>query len=252
MWTHRILLEATCHAVSSFVTLTFDDERFAGPGGGPRDLSVRDVQLWLKRLRKAHSGDAIRYFAVGEYGDRTGRPHYHAALFGYPSCAFGGFGIVSGECPCPACSGVRKSWGFGHVLVGALEIRSAQYIAGYVVKRMNSAGNPLLKGRAPEFARMSLMPGIGANAMGAVSCALLKTDRGLPSVLRMGDGPLRPLGRYLRKKISEQTGLEGAKDFGAEELRLVREYAFLVDKSVASVFREITGEETPYAAKGTL
>jgi len=48
-------------------------------------LIKRDVQLFVKRLRKdqdARGLAKIRYYLVGEYGDQTKRPHYHAAIFG--------------------------------------------------------------------------------------------------------------------------------------------------------------------------
>lgn len=48
-------------------------------------LKKRDIQLFIKRLRKANSKHtdmpAIKYYAVGEYGGRTQRPHYHIILF---------------------------------------------------------------------------------------------------------------------------------------------------------------------------
>ncbi|AXB22553.1 replication initiation protein [Lynx canadensis associated microvirus CLP 9413] len=45
-------------------------------------LAKRDFQLFMKRLRKAFPDQKIRYFAAGEYGSETFRPHYHAILFG--------------------------------------------------------------------------------------------------------------------------------------------------------------------------
>lgn len=48
-------------------------------------LKKRDVQLFMKRLRKAHVNInwpyKISYFLVGEYGGKTRRPHYHAIMF---------------------------------------------------------------------------------------------------------------------------------------------------------------------------
>ena len=45
-------------------------------------LRKRDFQLFMKRLRKKYSDDRIRFYACGEYGSETFRPHYHAILFG--------------------------------------------------------------------------------------------------------------------------------------------------------------------------
>ncbi|MER9265425.1 hypothetical protein NKI63_12720 [Mesorhizobium sp. M0410] len=52
-------------------------------GGGLTErsevLTYSDVQKYLKRLRK--SGHKFRYFAVGEYGSKKGRCHWHLILF---------------------------------------------------------------------------------------------------------------------------------------------------------------------------
>lgn len=42
-------------------------------------LTYKDVQLYLKRLRK--NGYPCRYFVVGEYGSKKGRAHWHVVLF---------------------------------------------------------------------------------------------------------------------------------------------------------------------------
>lgn len=48
-------------------------------------LSVRDFQLFIKRLRyyfdRTDKGALLRYFICGEYGPRTYRPHGHMLLF---------------------------------------------------------------------------------------------------------------------------------------------------------------------------
>lgn len=48
-------------------------------------LSKRDIQLFIKRLRKYaldYDGNArLRYFITGEYGPQTFRPHYHCLFF---------------------------------------------------------------------------------------------------------------------------------------------------------------------------
>jgi len=39
-------------------------------------------QKFIKRLRKHYKDKYISYFHVGEYGERTKRPHHHAIIFG--------------------------------------------------------------------------------------------------------------------------------------------------------------------------
>lgn len=95
-------------------------------------------------------------------------------------------------------------------MLGALELKSAQYVSGYVVKKMTHRENPWLQGRHPEFARMSLRPGIGATAIPDVASVMLSLDLetaqgDVPSSLRSGK-KLLPLGRYLRRLLRQQIG----------------------------------------------
>jgi len=238
------MLEQLDHADSSFVTLTYAEDKV------PLDLRPDHFSGWLKRLRKRIAPRRIRFYGVGEYGERTDRPHYHAALFGWPSCSAGQ--KISGVCQCLACSVVRETWGFGHVNVARLELKSAQYIAGYVTKKMTSRSDARLYGRAPEFARMSLRPGIGANAMWNVASEMMRyklEKRGdVPLILKFGGRNL-PLGRYLRGKLrlmvdTDEKFKENSCASLEEGLRIVRAYAWQNDRSVQSVFEEIN---EPYA-----
>ena len=204
-WAHRILLEAMCHEKNSFLTLTYKTE----PEGGT--LVPRDFQLWVKRFRFALSEDGrppIRFFGVGEYGDKFGRPHYHAALFGV------------GREVTPL---VEKTWGQGHVMLGSLTLASAQYIAGYVTKKMTKPDDPRLNGKHPEFSRMS--QGIGRGAVPLISQSLqgvnydCRTISDVPHVLFHGVRSL-PLDRYLRRRLIPSLGLPNpASDSVLEKIR---------------------------------
>ena len=95
-------------------------------------------------------------------------------------------------------------------MLGSLTPESSQYIAGYVTKKMTFRDDPRLKGRHPEFSRMSLRPGIGATFVDEIASTLLTagTDTGssdVPSALRHGNRIL-PLGRYLRGRLRERLG----------------------------------------------
>jgi len=185
------------HEFSSFWTLTYDEENY------PADASLnpRDTQLFLKRLRYQMGPlRPFRYYLVGEYGDQTQRAHYHAALFGVASLEE---------------EAVASAWGLGFCHSGELTPESAQYLAGYVTKKMTAHDDSRLSGRFPEFARMSRNPGIGAPAMPTVAGSL-STKHGAKSVAACGDVPLAlkhgvrnlPLGRYLRSKLREELGFD--------------------------------------------
>lgn len=215
LWTHRILLETLCHSASAFITLTYDEAHL--PEGGT--LVPKHYQDFLKRLRSYVPERRLRYFFVGEYGDVTWRPHYHAAIFGL----------------CPTEEElVRVAWPYGHIMVGDVTAGSAQYIAGYVTKKMTNRNDPRLKGRFPEFARPSLKPGIGALAVPKLvdvltsphGYKLLELNGDVPQVLSHGRREL-PLGRYLRSKMR---GLYGFKEEGTpkEVLRALSEEMYRV------------------------
>ncbi|AXH75498.1 MAG: replication initiator protein [Microviridae sp.] len=77
-WVGRNIAEREVSTRSLFATLTYRDH---GEGVTPIEaeiLTYTDVQHYLKRLRKA--GFSVRYFAIGEYGARKGRAHWHMIL----------------------------------------------------------------------------------------------------------------------------------------------------------------------------
>lgn len=197
LWTHRIVLESYMHEKSCFLTLTYSPENLPNGTTGPT-LKPRDFTNFLKKLRSIISPIKIRYFMCGEYGDRTQRPHYHAALFG--------LGLEDSDT-------ISRAWGLGGIHVGELTANSAQYISGYVTKKMTKADDPRLNGRYPEYARMSLRPGIACAAMDTVAdslatdggCTLLTNQGDVPHSLKHGRKSM-PLGRYLTKKLREKIG----------------------------------------------
>lgn len=195
MWTARQYLEALCHDENAFVTLTYDDEHL--PDGGT--LVPKHVQDWLKTLRSGIGDTKIRYFLAGEYGEHSLRPHYHLSVFGA--------GLWLSEY-------VEKYWKFGFVQVAEFNEYTAQYVCGYVTKKLSNDEDGRLDGRANEFARMSNRPGLGAPAMEVIA-RQLHTINGLEEIERSGDVPFYlkvgkkrlPLGRYLRDKLRDEVGM---------------------------------------------
>lgn len=147
MWSIRCYHESLLHSQSSFVTLTYNDESLPSN----HSLLKSDFQKFLKRLRKT---TPVRYFACGEYGDLSCRPHYHALIFGKD--------WLEGSEPINNDLYLNQAltdvWGKGHVSIGSLTPESISYVTGYVSKKIASK-TPA--GLEPEFRVMSRRPGIG-------------------------------------------------------------------------------------------
>lgn len=192
------MLEALCHESSLFCTLTYA-EQFLPPGGS---LVPGDMRNFLKRLR--HRADC-RFYGVGEYGERSERPHYHLILFGLKAEMDWVKGAYVND-------DVSKAWSLGgepigQVHIGHVTMASARYVAKYTIKGMTRPGS--FGDRHPEFARMSLRPGIGASAMHEFASALLDGNVPLDDVpVSAYHGPKSyPLGRYLRGKLRQYAGV---------------------------------------------
>lgn len=154
VWALRIMHEASLHDYNCVVTLTYSQT--------DGDLHYRDVQLFLKRLRKFISPVKIRFFCCGEYGGKKNRPHYHIIIFGWIPSDLVPHGKYYGS------DMLVKLWQKGYIAVDKLNIDTAKYCAKYMTK---------LDPRPHEvrpFVHMSLKPGIGA---GVVSPDILCLDK---------------------------------------------------------------------------
>lgn len=194
-WTGRILLESYEHPFNTFLTLTYDEENC------PHELDKAELSAFFKRLRsELPVGQKIRYYAVGEYGDETGRPHYHAIVFGLSPVQT----VVVG-----------KAWPHGFVQLAFVTPRSINYVASYVKKLRD----PHEEGRAPGFAIMSRRPGVGIGPDNKVldrffrsyhtvaGKAALKKSHWIEERFRTG-GKKYPLGRLLKNKLLDKLGFE--------------------------------------------
>lgn len=207
-----MLVESYEHPVSAFLTLTYDKENLPNPP----EVSKREIQLFMKKLR-AYSGREYRYYAVGEYGEKTWRPHYHL--------------IVYGLNPTDEKL-ISKCWKKGFVYCGLVTDASCSYVSSYVIKRMTKKTDPRLGGRQPEFALMSRRPGIGAKIVDRMASAYL-SEKGLAAFENQGrvqtdfraNGKIYSIGAYLTGKLYTSLGIEKAdrKLYTAERSRQVWE-----------------------------
>lgn len=185
-WTARCLIEeAYSPRSSSFITLTYSPENMPEDG----KLSVRHLQLFFKRLRKAlpHS---IRYFACGEYGGKTNRPHYHALVFGLP---------------CPVGDWLTERWQLGFTVSRPLTKKNVLYTTRYTLKASK---------RGDDYITLaSRNPGIGVDGLRDLGEAIGKrvtVPMGAPTTVKIG-GKTWPLDARARLAVEEgimKTGKE--------------------------------------------
>ena len=80
----------------------------------------------MKRLRKnlygsKSKGKYFKHYAVGEYGDKNGRPHYHIILF------LGAMNLLE------ICGRVNDCWTYGIAQTEECGIGAYGYVAGYII-----------------------------------------------------------------------------------------------------------------------
>lgn len=134
-WSLRLSLELS-DKVAYFGTLTY---------AVFKELNKKDIQLFLKSIRRSldyhYSINKVRYFASGEHGDITNRPHYHFLIWAYQLPNLKDFHNL-----------VFDKWSKGIINVQPITSEGAvNYVCGYVLKKQKDK----------PFIMMSRRPGIG-------------------------------------------------------------------------------------------
>lgn len=166
-WSIRIMHETQMHNSAWFLTLTYDNENLPENGS----LCPTHLQGFFKTLRRDHPTGSISYFACGEYGEKTQRPHYHAVLYG-PDFLDKYIHRPSPTSPVWKSQTLDSYWTHGLSEFSTVTPASAAYVAGYVRKKISTRYHPDAYTRVepttgelfdiqPEFSRMSLKPAIG-------------------------------------------------------------------------------------------
>lgn len=178
-WANRCYLESLGSEHTYFITLTYDDENVPIGKNGNNTLRPDDLKKFLKDLRayyKYHYNlDNIRFFACGEYGDMSLRPHYHLICFNLPIYDLDPNFIyeengkkyitqhVENGYIYYYSDIIHKIWNKGNILIGEATWQSMAYVARYVTKKIKGKDAEVYDalGIESEFVRMSRMPGIG-------------------------------------------------------------------------------------------
>lgn len=165
-WATRITLECKKSEHNYFITFTYDDENLPENGS----LQPEDMKTFINSLRKQYERAAkkegkeipkIKYFYAGEYGETTGRPHYHMILM---NCEldlnqFYDTHIDGQYHEHWKSHQIENLWNKGLIDIGTVEWSSAAYVARYCMKKQREDIDYEATGRHKEFVRMS--QGIG-------------------------------------------------------------------------------------------
>lgn len=172
-WATRMMLELKYHEKACFVTLTYNDDNLPISGWEDENgnwhesysLAKSDFQRFMKRLRRHYEPEEIRFFACGEYGGKTRRPHYHAILFGIDFSEDRYVDKVTPEGVVYYRSPTLESkWTDGFSMITDVNWNTCAYVARYCTKKKYGRQNIYYQtfGLVPEFNLMSRRPGIGA------------------------------------------------------------------------------------------
>lgn len=186
-WSFRLMQEERVSSSAFFITLTYDTDYVPITRNGFMGLDKKHLQLFFKRLRKAHgnTGETIKYYAVGEYGGKTYRPHYHIILFN-----------AQLELIEPAWR--VKDVPIGHIHFGYVEAASVGYTLKYISKPSRI---PLHRNddRQPEFSLMS--KGLGMSYLSDSMVHWHKCDLENRMYVNLQDGKKASMPRYYKDKI---------------------------------------------------
>lgn len=144
-WSFRLMQEEKKSLSAHFVTLTYMNEKLPRTPKNYKTLNKKDVQDFMKRLRYySPKLPKIKYYAAGEYGSETMRPHYHIIIFNATE------------------ESILNAWQLGHVHFGTVSAASVGYSLKYISK----------KGKIPMHANDDRIPEFSLSSTKLGACYL--------------------------------------------------------------------------------
>lgn len=138
----------------------------------------------MKRLRKEH-GKGLKYYACGEYGTETNRPHYHAIIFNLPQ-----LWLLDPNY-------LESTWKHGRIHIGDANIKTIHYTLKYMMKDQAENND---QGREKTFSLMS--KGLGLSYLTPQMRAYIKNQQ--TGTVTMPGGTIQVMPRYYKDKSLTQ------------------------------------------------
>lgn len=202
-WSFRLAQEERHSTSAYFVTLTYDNDHVPASKNNYLTLKKKHVQLYFKNLRKRHDttkfhtskngrrvrvtvrNKHIKYFAVGEYGGKFSRPHYHAIIFNADVAKVAEAWVDSkGQCR-------------GSIHIGYVSYASIGYCMKYISKPAK-VGKHKRDDRIKEFSLQSKGLGLCYLTEKVIKWHRATTDR---MYVNLDQGKKAAMPRYYKERI---------------------------------------------------
>jgi hypothetical protein len=181
-WAFRLKQQRKISTSICFLTLTYENPPLSF--NKQPTLHKKDLQNFFKRIRKKIKNSTLKYYACGEYGSITQRPHYHAIVYNLPHSWI------------TDSSKLYDTWNHGHIHLGDTQNGSIEYTLKYMDKGRWEPQHEL-DDRNPEFSLMSKKLGLNY-----LTPQIIKYHKSrLESYVTLPGGQKTSMPRYFRDKI---------------------------------------------------
>lgn len=176
---------------------------------GYKTLNKEHLRAFWKALRKKNS-KKLKYYAVGEYGSKTNRPHYHAILFNADLATVVGaasaHALTTGLIPMDGTTELDSPiWKHGYVTVGRVNELSVGYALKYMLKKLTRKKHSR-DDRLSEFSAMSKK--LGSQYLNQEARNYHISDLTGRFCLKLSNGTLAPIPRYYKQHFYNNKQLE--------------------------------------------
>lgn len=250
-WSFRLMQEEKKSKSAYFITLTYDTKHVPISKNGFMELRKKDMQDYLKRLRKSqwNKGNCkhIKYYLCGEYGTQFKRPHYHAIMFNldlrsligekyYTQVKLGNIQLDGKQ------TFINPEWKFGHITIGQVSEASV----GYTLMYMHKPWRPMHRNddRQPQFSLMS--KGLGLNYLSDKMVQWHKNDIENRLYCNIEDGKKISMPRYYKEKLFKKMyGTDELAELHRKRVGAIQLHQ-MIEKRIKWLERNITTEQQFY------